>query len=290
MTFGAQFFNQFNEDVTRKGVTMAVKHIGNSLRETPDRRAVIGANIITGSYFNADYPYFMKGPLATDYDKQMGMWRWAAHSTTLVPWSRLFQDRNDLLCNTYSDNRSDMVFWEMPPGGIVHALDFWIEPPDVALPPRKISAIVPADDTYVGLPRYVIAAVDATPDLTQNYGMMIFDEAGGVVYDSRLNNIVVRDFHVFSPADLEDILVNDAVRTFTPRVPPVGAPLISLSTSVSGRKKSNSGLTWFPNLTWDGTSFTLSRLTVNRSVWGNSTSLFFSIYQGFTLTVADAEW
>lgn len=285
MPYGAQLINAFGEDVTRRGKSLAVKHIGDSLRDTPERRYYIGANFVSKSWAYTDYPRWEAGVAANQVDNVIGMWRWAAHGSNTVSWSKTFQSRNDYLCDTYALNRRDLVFWEVPAVGIVHAINFWIDPPDVALAGRKICAIVPGSKAYTGLPKYVVATDDADVDLSQSYGMQIFDENAQTIYDSRGNNVVVRDFRVFSQAEVTDVLTNDASYTFTPRAAPVGGPMVSLTNSMSGYKPGPNWIYW-PNLTWDGTSFTLSRISKKVS----DSSIRFSVFQGFGITVADAEW
>ncbi|MGS4917036.1 hypothetical protein [Mameliella alba] len=290
MAFGIQLFNDFGEEVLGGGRPLNVLHTGDSARFDQDNYVIGASGLLVasgGAWVESDYPLVKVGPATSDLNQAMRMWRFAAHGFTGVSWSKLIQTRNDYLPDTYAADVDDIVFWEMPPDGIIHSFNYWIDPPDASAP-RKVSGICPNDTNgYSGLPRYCIGSINAPVDQTQSYGIQTFDASGNVLYDSRGDNIVVRDFRVFSQAEVQDVLENDTVVTFTPRAAPVGAPMVSLSSVMSFSKPANGRHWYYPLIEWDGTSFTLSRF---RHSMASSSSLGGFAYSSFTLTVADAEW
>lgn len=288
MTYGIELFNQFGEELVATGRPLYVKETATAaMFPSGTDRFVIGATglvvISGGGLRHTDYPAARKGIRGNNnaIGDAMNMWRFAASAFTAVSWSELISGRDDQLPETSSTNVDDLVFWEMPTSGIVHAINYWIDPPDASYS-RKVAAICPQSGEDV---QYCIASRNGTVDLSQSYGIQTFAASGNVLYDSRADNVIVRDFRVFSQAEVQDVLENDSVITFTPRVAPLGSPMVSLSPMMSFRKAHDNRWQYLL-LEWDGTNFTLSR--IQQSVDPDGIQGF--AYNGFTLTVADAEW
>ena len=284
MASGIQLVNQFGEELVGAGKPTDVLETGYAVhRPNSSDRYIIGAMgvIVDSGLTFTDYPAAKHGLAASDIGSSMSMWRFAGTGFTEVNWSRLSSGNNDFLLDTNAQAVDDIVFWEVPASGIVHSINFWIDPPDSSYS-RKVAAICPHSAEEV---RYCIASRSAPADTSQTHGIQTFDAAGNLLYDSRKNNVVVRDFRNFTEAEVQDVLDNDTTITFTPRVAPTGSPMISISPMMSFLKGEDSKWQYLL-IEWNGTSFTLSRFTQNVP----SNGLRGFAYNGFTLTVADAEW
>lgn len=288
MTYGLQVLNQFGDDVFRDGRCLFVKERGVCFKQTGGSRVVAGCYPATAAFGNS-YGWY---PLARSYSRNdvggddlrrscNAHFHWAGPGVE-ASYSAPGDTKEKILISAASDI-SDQVFFEMHANGLVAQTQFWYDlTPDIA--PRKIAGVcVPAGAADHTLPvRYFVASHSGLPALTEDHGLIVKNEAGGVLYDSRHENVRVRDFFNIPFQDVQDVLENDAVKTYTPRQP-IQNPYIASSLNWSVRI-TNGGDYYYPRLSWDGFSLIMDRLKIDADT-GNAAF----IYRGFTVTIADPE-
>ena len=283
MTYSLQIINDYNEFVLDDYPVMHEVDSGVAWFTTSNNNLTMGAeaNANFGS-FNVMYPY------AVAYDNNFldrfrfanRMSRWAATSATSVSWSRNASG-NDLLPDFATTQKGDLSFFEMPPDGIVHALNYWIDAPELSQPLKGAGIVLPSiDDTYS--PNYVSVStsiLNTTP--TGTHGLLVNDPSGNKILDSRLDLISLVDYNIFSATTIQSVLTTGTAVTFTPRVS-ITTPMVAMTKNFSVYSSGN-GRWYYPLLTWDGTKFTLSRIQVSPN--RNFTA---AIYQGFGMFVAES--
>ncbi|MEN9062833.1 hypothetical protein [Ponticoccus litoralis] len=292
MTHGLQVYNKFGDNVFRDGRCLFVKEKGVCFQHSGSDRTVVGCwpNVSPTGSLASWYPLahafdkndYLSGALNAYMNRH---WHWAStgpeagmytpgHNAQLVPHSG-------------ATALSDVVFFEVPPNGFVYSTMFWYDKTPGAYG-RIVSGIC-VPEMGPGSPldpvRYFVASYQGLPAPTEDYGLVINSPEGGILYDSRYENTRVRDFFVVPPSDIEDVLENNAVKTYTPREP-LTNPFVSTSLNWSGHRLAGNGWMNFIRFAWTGTAFQLSRV---RHDIGSSSGAGFDIYRGFTVTVADPE-
>ena len=282
MTYGIECFNAFGESVFRDGQCYYIKHKGVCFRYSNDSRCISGtlpAERVSalGSWPHypdsiRDFTHFSIKEVANEV---------AFHAGSGIEVGS--SPKGDRVLVTQATDKTDIVFFEIPSSGIIHSLDSWLDIPGYS--PRKIACVY-VNKSNPGLPselRYFIATATAPQNLTGGVGLQVWNEHGDLTYDSRAENVRIRDFFVVSQQDVYDVVRNDDVKRYTPREPLVN-PFISTTLNWSGRRSSSRY--YFPKLTWDGTDFVLERHSVSHPFSSNSAP---ALYRAFTVTVADPE-
>lgn len=278
--YGLSLNNQFGDDILADGKVMAVQSTGEVLNGNAMPATVLP--VFNNTFSRMSYP-------ATAYS-----------SISQVP--RAFRFAGSASLNTGFSTGGGVsihipdsgmtspdriAFFETPDAGIVGAFDYWW--PRVAgqvTQPQKCYAVIP--HVSASPFNYCIARLPPPGQFETNYGAQVFDESGDLIYDSRVNNVVIRDFRVYSQAEVQAVLEQDAVISFQPRAALQGRPMVSLTYFNSMWKNGNTHRVYYPLLTWDGAYFRLTRTSTNYQ--GLNFSYFGGAVQGFTLTVAEPEW
>lgn len=104
------------------------------------------------------------------------------------------------------------VFVELPPDGIHHLTVYVQRYTSIE---QGTMCVCQPHHTYGGTLSYVLARTSKPgPATSDTHGMLMFDENGNNVFDSRYEVFGVKD-HVFIPrSDLNDVMYNNAVREY----------------------------------------------------------------------------
>ncbi|MDD9731113.1 hypothetical protein PVW46_14445 [Mameliella sp. AT18] len=293
MTHGIRIHNTFGDDVFADGRCLFVKDTGVCFQHSGNSEAVVGSMPYARTTGRPDawYP-LLRAHKDGNTDKLFQYtnryFHWAGSG--LEPSYNAPGATSEKIPVTAATDIADQLFFQMHPNGFVAQTQLWYAlTPEIV--PRKIAGVcVPEGSAahYADPIRYFIASHSGLPAPSAGYGLRITDPTtGGVRYDSRWDNVRVRDFFVVSDTDIADVLENNAVKTYTPRQP-VGDPYITTSLNWSARYDSGGDKFHYPRLSWDGSAFVLDRLQINGpSILRPGPS--FYINRGFTVTVADPE-
>lgn len=280
MTWGLQFVNAYGEEPLRPdGVVMGVRARG--LCVAPER----SGGVYVGIYFSEggaypDYGYFP--PFAGDgIGTALSRWRFASLGPEVaeVPGSSDGHADSYRACPSPATDLRDMIFFQMPAGGFSTVADVWVE----ALGCRV---------TGLGLldAAEEIEFAVATPDFAAmsrpgSYGLQTFDAGGALIYDSRAETIVVRDWHVFSADEIRSVLVDGVTLTWAPRVAPAD-PWIATAYNRSTRLLNGSRDASDLIIQWTGAAFTVSRRTYRSDYRSNWNAV---VYQSLVIILAESE-
>lgn len=278
--YGLTLSNQFGEDILADGKVMAVQSTGLALDGNVMQSTVwpVFGNVFTRLSYQAT-AYASINPVTRAF-------RFAGTSALNTGYSAGNGQRIHIP-NSGMTSPEQVAFFETPDAGIVGAFDYWW--PHVrgeVTTPLKCHALIPLRTASPF--NYCTASLPPPGQFETNYGAQVFDESGALIYDSRVDNVVIRDFRVYSQAEVRAVLEQDAVISFQPRAPLNGRPMVSLTYFNSMWKPGNTHRVYYPLLTWDGAYFRLSRTSTNYK--GLNYSYFGGAVQGFTLTVAEPEW
>lgn len=289
MTYSIEIINDYNEFVLDDYPVMHEVDSGQAWFSTAGTNLTFGVQgNFSAGFYNPNYACAKAGYLngSTSGVGQVNrLTRWAAQSATSVSWSKQ-SGSNDLLPNFATTLKGDLSFFEMPPDGIVNALNYYADTshiPNLSGPIKGAGIVIPnLDDTYT--PNYVSVStsiLNTTP--TGTHGLLVNDSSGNKILDSRLDLISLVDYTVFSASTIQSVLTTGATATFTPRVS-ITNPMVAMTKNVSMYSASGSGVWRHPLVTWDGTKFTMSRITLTSS----NKLLNAAIYQGFGMFVAES--
>jgi hypothetical protein len=293
MTYSIEIINDYDEFVLDDYPVMHEVDSGQAWFSTSSSNLTFGAHSnIQISVFNILFPYADRfsqtnfPSASSQINRANRLSRWAATSATNISWSRgavyvAATNANDLLPDFVTTEKGDLSFFEMPSSGIVHALNYWVDAPQLTVPLKGGGIVIPTlDDTYT--PNYVSVStsiLNTTP--TGTYGLLVNDSSGNKILDSRLDLISLIDYNIFSASTIQSVLTTGTSVDFTPRNS-ITTPMVAMTKNVSVYSSGN-GVWHYPLVTWDGSKFTMSRIS-------RSTSRTFSVgvYQGFGMFVAES--
>jgi len=114
--------------------------------------------------------------------------------------------------NVGDDDIHDLAFYRLSANRIVGAASIAIDLPDPAIPVSTAHIVFEASNSPI---EYKIITTNNTNPKTGNYGMKVFNSAGGVIFDSRDDLISVRHAVRVTRAELLSIMKTGSTRTIT---------------------------------------------------------------------------
>lgn len=213
MTYGIELINEAGAHITDFGKVLSVRNSGTCRKASDLASEAQAASIAAG------YGY----PLVIDDSSEPAVglgWYWTIYANDIVyTATHVATDKSGtfyvvngkaIAAPEIEMAPDDMVFFKASTKGITRIVKCHLDFPN--LPVGSFTYVHTEDDTPVDFK--ILSTENPSIDLSQKYGMQIFDATGDVAFDSRSEHFSIFQHIQISKVDQNDVLVNNAVKNY----------------------------------------------------------------------------